>query len=110
MNKQERKVEKILIEIGLKKRIKKMAMAKMTKERKLKPSEDKHQICKDLCFTLAQTSRFGDLIAIELTEGKGRELDQVKFVFKGGKIRIGYCKNCNGFEMIRQIVTYANIF
>ena len=85
-------------------------MAKEAKERKLKPSEDKHQICKDLCFTLAQTARFGDLIAIELTEGKGRELDQVKFTFEGGKIRIGYCKKCNGFELIRQIVTYANIF
>lgn len=84
--------------------------AKEAKERKLKPYEDKHQICKDLCFTLAQTARFGDLIAIELTEGKGRELDQVKFVFEGGKLRIGYCKKCNGFELIRQIVNYANIF
>ena len=85
-------------------------MAKEAKERKLKPSEDKQQICKDLCFTLAQTKRFGDLIAIELTEGKGRELDQVKFTFEGGKIRICYVvKKCNGFELIRQIVRHANI-
>lgn len=87
-------------------------MAKMAKEarkRKLKPSEDKQQICKDLCFTLAQTERFGDLIAIELTEGKGSVLDQVKFTFEGGKLRICYCKKSNGFELIRQIVTYANI-
>lgn len=85
--------------------------AKEAKERKLKPSEDKHQICKDLCFTLAQTKRFGDLIAIELDEGKGKEdFDRVQFTFEGGKLRIGYCKKCNGFELIRQIVTYANIF
>lgn len=83
-------------------------MAKEAKERKLKPSEDKHQICKDLCFILAQTKRFGDLIAIELTEGKG-ELDQVKFTFEGGKIRICYCAKCDGFELIRQIVRHANI-
>lgn len=85
-------------------------MAKEARERKLKPSEDKQQICKDLCFVLAQTARFGDLIAIEFTEGKGGELDQVKFVFEGGKLRVGYCKKCNGLELIRQIVTYANIF
>jgi hypothetical protein len=85
--------------------------AKEAKERKLKPSEDKHQICKDLCFTLAQMKRFGDLIAIELDEGKGKEdFDRVQFTFEGGKLRIGYCKKCNGFELIRQIVTYANIF
>lgn len=89
-----------------------MAMAKEAKEakeRKLKPSEDKQQICKDLCFTLAQTSRFGDLIAIELTEGKGKMLDQAKFTFEGGKIRICYCAKSNGFELIRQIVRHANI-
>lgn len=85
-------------------------MVKEARKRKLKPSEDKQQICKDLCFTLAQTARFGNLIAIELTEGKGRELDQVKFVFEGGKLRVGYCEKCNGFELIRQIVTYASIF
>lgn len=85
-------------------------MAKEARKRKLKPSEDKHQICKDLCFTLAQTKRFGDLIAIEFTEGKGGELDQVKFVFEGGKLRVGYCEKCSGFELIRKIVNYANIF
>ena len=62
-------------------------MAKEAKERKLKPSEDKHQICKDLCFTLAQTKRFGDLIAIELDEGKGKEdFDRVQFTFEGCKL------------------------
>lgn len=84
-------------------------MAKEARKRKLKPSEDKHQICKDLCFTLAQTERFGDLIAIELIEGEGIGLDQVKFVFEGGKLRIACFNKCNGFELIRQIVTYANI-
>lgn len=85
-------------------------MAKEAKERKLKPSEDKQQICKDLCFVLAQTKRFGDLIAIELDEGKGKkDFDRVQFTFEGGKIRICYCAKCDGFELIRQIVRHANI-
>ena len=83
-------------------------MAKEAKERKLKPSEDKQQICKDLCFTLAQTKRFGDLIAIELDEGKGKEdFDRVQFTFEGGKLRFYYCEKCDGFELVTQIVNYA---
>ena len=49
-------------------------MAKEAKERKLKPSEDKQQICKDLCSTLAQTKRFGDLIAIGLMRAKEKKI------------------------------------